>query len=150
MPHISCFHKGAYAMIGVRGNGDRRETVRYEEDSARSSLYPLLSLGPASRLSILAKTPRGLNLGTDFAEFIFQKLSENCRKGSLWTLEGAQNDATSAVSAPFVPPKTRALGGGITIYQTVSLLVVCCDGVYGLESLQRGLRDALKYARIQP
>src|SRR5215216_3023337 len=115
MPHISCFHKGAYAMIGVRGNGDRRETVRYEEDSARSSLYPLLSLGPASRLSILAKTPRGLNLGTDFAEFIFQKLSENCRKGSLWTLEGAQNDATSAVSAPFVPPKTRALDGGITI-----------------------------------
>src|SRR5918998_71253 len=44
--------------------GDRRETVRYEEESARDSLYPLLSLGPASRLSILAKTPRGLNLGT--------------------------------------------------------------------------------------
>jgi hypothetical protein len=44
--------------------GNRRETVRYEEDSARGSIYPLLCLGPASRRCILAKTPRGLNLGT--------------------------------------------------------------------------------------
>jgi len=44
--------------------GDRRETVRYEEASARGSIYPLLRLGPASRPSILAKTPRGLNSGT--------------------------------------------------------------------------------------
>jgi hypothetical protein len=44
--------------------GDRRETVRDEEDSARGSIYPLLRLGPASRPSILAKTPRGLNSGT--------------------------------------------------------------------------------------
>src|SRR5215217_2666070 len=49
-----------------------------------------------------------------------ERLSENSRKGSLWTLEGAQNDARSTVSAPFVPPKTRALDGSITIYQTVS------------------------------
>jgi hypothetical protein len=58
------FFKEAYAMIEVRGMGDRRETVRYEEESARGSIYPLLSLGPASRPSILAKTPRGLNSGT--------------------------------------------------------------------------------------
>jgi hypothetical protein len=58
--------------------GDRRETVRYEEASARGSIYPLLSLGPASRPSILAKTPRGLNSGTsqnsvmaNFVEFLF-------------------------------------------------------------------------------
>jgi hypothetical protein len=44
--------------------GDRRETVRYEEASARGSIYPLLRLGPASRPSILAKTPRSLNSGT--------------------------------------------------------------------------------------
>jgi hypothetical protein len=44
--------------------GDRRETVRYEEDSARGSIYPLLRLGPASRPGILAKTLRSLNLGT--------------------------------------------------------------------------------------
>jgi hypothetical protein len=33
-----------------------------------------------------------------------EKLSDNPRNGSLWTLEEAQNDAKSAVSAPFVPP----------------------------------------------
>ena len=44
--------------------GDRRGTVRNEEDSARGSIYPLQSLGPSSRPCILAKTPRGLNLGT--------------------------------------------------------------------------------------
>jgi hypothetical protein len=61
--------------------GDRRETVRYEEASARGSIYPLLSLGPASRPSILAKTPRGLNSGTsqnsvmaNFVEFLFHAL----------------------------------------------------------------------------
>jgi hypothetical protein len=61
--------------------GDRRETMRYEEDSARGSIYPLLSLGPASRPSILAKTPRSLNLGTsqnsvmaNFVEILFHAL----------------------------------------------------------------------------
>jgi hypothetical protein len=45
--------------------GNLRGTVRYEEDSARGSIYPLLRrLGPASRPGILAKTLRSLNLGT--------------------------------------------------------------------------------------
>jgi len=52
-------------MIRARGMGDHRGTLRYEEDSARGSNYPLLRrLGPASRPGILAKTPRSLNLGT--------------------------------------------------------------------------------------
>jgi hypothetical protein len=52
-------------MIRARGNGgDRWATARYEEDSARGSIYPLLRLGPASRPGILAKTPRSLNFGT--------------------------------------------------------------------------------------
>ena len=41
---------------------DRRGAVRYEEDSARGSIYPLQSLGPSSRRCILAKTPSTLNL----------------------------------------------------------------------------------------
>jgi hypothetical protein len=46
--------------------GDRRGSVRYEEDSARGCIYPLLlrRLGPASRPGILAKKRRSLNLGT--------------------------------------------------------------------------------------
>jgi len=51
-------------MIRARENGGSSGTVRYEEDSARGSIYPLLGLGPASRPGILAKTPRSLNLGT--------------------------------------------------------------------------------------
>jgi hypothetical protein len=44
--------------------GDRRETVRYEEASARGSIYPLLSLGPPSWPCMLAKTWSTLNLET--------------------------------------------------------------------------------------
>src|SRR5215212_3060507 len=49
------------------GIGDRRGSVRYEEDSARGSLYPLLRPGPASRPGILAKSPRSLNLGPSYS-----------------------------------------------------------------------------------
>jgi hypothetical protein len=41
---------------------DPRGAARYEEDSARGSIYPLQSLGPSSRPCILAKTPSTLNL----------------------------------------------------------------------------------------
>ena len=50
-------------MIRARENGGSSgNRARYEEDSARGSIYPLLGLGPASRSGILAKTPRSLNL----------------------------------------------------------------------------------------
>jgi hypothetical protein len=51
-------------MIGARGNGGSWGKARYEEDSARGSIYPLLRLGPGSRPGILAKTPCSLNLET--------------------------------------------------------------------------------------
>jgi hypothetical protein len=54
------------------------------------------------------------------AKVHLQKLSDNSRKASLWTLKGAQNVARGAVSRPFVL-QTQALEGARTIYQTVSL-----------------------------
>jgi hypothetical protein len=50
---------------------------------------------------------------------LVEKLSDNSRKASLWTLKGAQNVARGAVSRPFVL-QTQALEGARTIYQTVS------------------------------
>ena len=41
---------------------DRRGALRYKEDSARGSIYPLQGLGPSSGPCILAKTPSTLNL----------------------------------------------------------------------------------------
>jgi len=35
-----------------------------------------------------------------------EKRSDNSRKGSLWTLEEAQNGAETAISVPFVEPHT--------------------------------------------
>ena len=57
-------------MIEVRGMGDRRETVRYEEESARGSLYP----PPKPQAGFTAKHPSKdatrPQLG-NFAEFLF-------------------------------------------------------------------------------
>jgi len=58
-------------------------------------------------------------LHPNFREFLFQKLSDNSRRASLWTLKGAKNVARGAVSRPFVL-QTQALEGARTIYQTVS------------------------------
>ena len=52
-----------------------------------------------------------------------EKLSDNSRSGSLWILEGAQNDIRSADSAPFVSPNEGA-HGATAIYQTVSRRVI--------------------------
>ena len=39
-----------------------------------------------------------------------EKLSDNSKRGSLWTLEVVQNGARSAVSVPSIPPEAGAQG----------------------------------------
>jgi hypothetical protein len=46
----------------------------------------------------------------NFAECGLEKLSDNSRRGSLWTLEGAPNDARNPLWAPFVLSNEGARG----------------------------------------
>jgi len=53
---------------------------------------------------------RGPSRHLNFGEYPFQKQSDNSRRGSLWTLDRAPNDARNPLWAPFVPSNEDARG----------------------------------------